>query len=404
LNQRMTQTRRSLSPSRVSDQFKQLRRGNAHAAKEKQVSELVIPIIEGKIPDVRCRAGGVPFNNFDPLTDVTLKHANPDIYYGALPEELSRKVRDELCGRIIPSTQHNLPMVPNFFVETKGPDGSIAVAKRQACYNGAFGARSMHSLKMYGKSPDVYDNKACTVTSTFHDGNLKLYTSHIALSHTSSNRPVYYMNQLGAYSLTGSKRIFIEGVTAYRNMRDWTEEQRSEAIQNANARVEAEANHIEAGALADGGASPAASFVTAVDADEVYTMTQEEYGLPPDEDDVEGQLESDSSDGATSVYTFPAKRSKSKGQHHPRRKRHNADASSSLTSISQDPVGVGATTKQSGTWSWVNGKFQNYHGQDRLKEQHNNPVDVWVYFEGGWPGQKGEKWRWVSATGETKYS
>jgi hypothetical protein len=46
------------------------------------------------------------------------------------PEQLDRRVRDELSGYIIPSTQEDIPIVPNFFLAVKGPDGSAAVAKR----------------------------------------------------------------------------------------------------------------------------------------------------------------------------------------------------------------------------------------------------------------------------------
>src|SRR2546423_1000266 len=63
---------------------------------------------------------------------------NPDIYYGARPEQLDRQVCDVLSGHIIPSTQDDLPIVPNFFL-AKDPEGSLAVAGRQACYDGALG-------------------------------------------------------------------------------------------------------------------------------------------------------------------------------------------------------------------------------------------------------------------------
>jgi hypothetical protein len=59
-------------------------------------------------------------------------------------------VRDALSRHIIPLTQDDLPIVPNFFLEVKGPDGSVAVARRQACYDGALGARGMHELQAYG--------------------------------------------------------------------------------------------------------------------------------------------------------------------------------------------------------------------------------------------------------------
>jgi hypothetical protein len=58
--------------------------------------------------------------NFEPLTDSTLKLGNLDIYYGAQPEQLSRKVGDELVSQIIPSTQPDLPIAPNFFLAVKG--------------------------------------------------------------------------------------------------------------------------------------------------------------------------------------------------------------------------------------------------------------------------------------------
>lgn len=98
------------------------------ASKEKQVSESVIPIIEGMIVDGRCRPGGIPFTNLDPLTDGTPRSGNPDIYS-------TRQVSSF-------TMQHGLPMIaPNFFLAAKGPYGSTAVAKRQAYYDGAFGTR-----------------------------------------------------------------------------------------------------------------------------------------------------------------------------------------------------------------------------------------------------------------------
>jgi hypothetical protein len=56
----------------------------------------VISIVEGDKGDGRCVAGGVLFKNLGPLTDVTLVLGNPDRYYGAQPEQLDRRIRDEL--------------------------------------------------------------------------------------------------------------------------------------------------------------------------------------------------------------------------------------------------------------------------------------------------------------------
>ena len=102
---RLTQPRPSLSPSKFSNrEFRKFKRADAHAYKEKQVSESVILIIEGKIGDTKCRSGGISFANLDYLTDGILKPRNPDLYYGARPEQLDRNVRNELSSQVVPST------------------------------------------------------------------------------------------------------------------------------------------------------------------------------------------------------------------------------------------------------------------------------------------------------------
>ncbi|KAF2272254.1 uncharacterized protein EI97DRAFT_386272 [Westerdykella ornata] len=325
LKQRLAQPRPSLSPSQFSDgEFEKFKRADAHATKEKQVSELVVPIIESKIGDPKCRSGGIPFTNLDPLTDGTLKPGNPDIYYGTRPEQLSRQIRDKLSGHIIPLTQHDLPLAPNFFLAAKGPDGSAAVAKRQACYDSALGARGMHSLQSHGRAELVYDNNAYTVTSTYHDGQLKMYTSHVAAPSTAGGHPEYHMTQLRSFAMTDSVPTCREGVGAYRNLRDWCKYERDAVIKQANER----ANPVEAEApTPDAGASPAPSFVTAVSETEAYTMSQESWtSLNEGSHMPEGFEESDTSIEDVVEYKLPAKRSSKRSKHlQTRRKRRNAE-------------------------------------------------------------------------------
>ncbi|KAK4941007.1 hypothetical protein LTR66_014851 [Elasticomyces elasticus] len=77
------------------------------------------------------------------------------------------------------------PVVPNFFTEGKGPKGRTDVAKRQACYDGAIGARAMLHARSYANGGAmVYDGNAYTITSTYHDGVLRMYTTH----HTEQER------------------------------------------------------------------------------------------------------------------------------------------------------------------------------------------------------------------------
>ncbi|KAA6415829.1 MAG: hypothetical protein FRX48_00547 [Lasallia pustulata] len=204
---------------------------------EKQVTTSVTPTIEGDIRDGRCVAGGIPFTNLDPLTDGTISPGSPDILYGARPEQLNRGIRNELSGHIVPSTQKDLPMAPNFFLAAKGPDGSPAVAERQACYDGALGARGIHSLQSAGRAKPVYDKNAYTITSIYYSGTLKLYTSHLGQPTRPGGRPEYYMNQLNTWGMTGNPETFRQGATAYRNARDWTKEKRDGFIEAANGKA-----------------------------------------------------------------------------------------------------------------------------------------------------------------------
>ncbi|KAF1970594.1 hypothetical protein BU23DRAFT_473853 [Bimuria novae-zelandiae CBS 107.79] len=274
INEILAQPRPSLSPSKFGEEdYERFVQADADASKEKQVSELVIPLLEGRIEDAKCRSGGIPFTNLEPLTDGTLKPGNPDIYYGARPEQLSKEVRTELGSYIIPSTQHDLPMVPNFFLAAKGPDGSLAVAGRQACYDGALGARGMASLESYGQGEQDYGS-AYAISSIYHGGQLKMYTSHIAQPSSPGGRPEYYMNQLRSFAMTDTVDTFRQGAGAYRNLRDWAKEQRDDLIRQANERaaladVETPTNDNDAGT------SPALSFVTAASETEAYTMSQE---------------------------------------------------------------------------------------------------------------------------------
>jgi hypothetical protein len=206
----------------------------------------VISIIEGEIRDAKCVLEGILFTNLDHLTNGILVPGNPDLYYGARPEQLDRRVRDELSGHIIPSIRDDLPIAPNFLLAAKGPDGSLAVAGRQASYDGTLGARGQLSLQSYGEDEPVYNNNAHTITLIYHGGQLKMYTSHPTQPASPGGRPEYCMTQLRSFAMTDTANTFRQGAAAFRNMRDWAKEQRDNAITCANER----ANDSQAGALA----------------------------------------------------------------------------------------------------------------------------------------------------------
>ena len=59
---------------------------------------------------------------------------------------------ENLSSSIIPTKHPNVPVAPNLFLEAKGLDGSADVVRRQACYDGAYGARGMHKLQNYSEA------------------------------------------------------------------------------------------------------------------------------------------------------------------------------------------------------------------------------------------------------------
>ncbi|KAL2369801.1 hypothetical protein RJZ57_005781 [Blastomyces gilchristii] len=235
INERLAQSRASLSLSKFSeDHFEDFQEVDAYASKKKPITTSVIPILDGDVGDAKCVEGDYLFGNLAPLTDGTLAWAKPDHFYGARPEQLDHQIRNKLSDHIIPSMQDDLPMVPNFFLEAKGPDGSLAVATRQACYDGALGARGMHALQSYQQDRSTYDNSAYTLSSTYHGGTLKLYTTHLTEPEGPGRRPEYIMTQLKGWSLTSDLGTFRQGACAYRNGRDWAKEKRDEFIRTAN--------------------------------------------------------------------------------------------------------------------------------------------------------------------------
>ncbi|EZF28726.1 hypothetical protein H101_07595 [Trichophyton interdigitale H6] len=207
-------------------EFQIFEREDTNASKEKLVTTTVLPIINGDISDSKCVGGDYLFGNLAPLTDGTLVNAKPDYFVGARPEQLKPEIRNEL---------NNLSQSAT--TPKGGPDGSSAVATRQACYNGALGARGIYKLQSYGQEP-IFDNNAYTITSTYQAGQLKLYTTHPAAPQESDGRPEYIMTSLRSFAMTDSLDTFRKGATAYRNARDWAKEQRDEFIKSANERHE----------------------------------------------------------------------------------------------------------------------------------------------------------------------
>ena len=237
INERLKEPRSSLSPSRFSDEaFDKFVRNNSRALNEDALMSDVFPAVQGttRIPSAK----NLIFGNLEPLTHGYLVKAKPDFYDGTRPEQIKLRIRKELQSYITPATQGQAPALPNFFTEAKGPDRSAAVAKRQACFDGALGARGIHRLRSFGADPAlVYDENAYTITSTYIDGTLKLYTTHPTRASNMKDSPEYHMTQLRSFAMTDTAERFREGASAFRNARDWAKTQRDELIAVANGRV-----------------------------------------------------------------------------------------------------------------------------------------------------------------------
>ena len=231
----MIQRRASLSPSRSSDaSFKSFRNAVCETHDEADVVATVFPRVIGK---GRPPAGrDVQFGHMTPLTPKIVK-AKPDYYEGIRPGLGNRTVQERLDRSIVPSEREGVPILPTFFVEAKGPDGTISVAQRQLRHDGALGSRAMHSVQTLGRK-ERYDNKAYTASALIDGGgHLDMFTHHMT-QPLGRNTPAHtHMTPIGSWGLTHSPQVFREGRTALRNASDKAFQHRERAIQGANRRL-----------------------------------------------------------------------------------------------------------------------------------------------------------------------
>ncbi|TWU72926.1 hypothetical protein ED733_000706 [Metarhizium rileyi] len=229
--------RASLSPSQFTQEaFQDFKSKNTRIIFESDVMTTILPIICG---DSRIHSQqNVLFTELEPITSTKAVKPKPDLFDGAFLEEINKDVRDDpaLRPKIIPTKHHSLPVASNFFMEVKGPDGNASVAQRQACYDGAYGARAMHALQNHGKAQLEYDENAYAYSSTYHPatGTLQLYAHHVIGPADTGGRPGYHMTQLDTWGMTGNIDTFRHGATAFRNTRDLARRHRDHFIKAAN--------------------------------------------------------------------------------------------------------------------------------------------------------------------------
>ncbi|KAF4513220.1 hypothetical protein G6O67_000518 [Ophiocordyceps sinensis] len=181
----------------------------------------------------------VLFTGVTPVTNKSASRPKPDFFDGALLRDIAEEIRNDpaLRSTVIPTRHPTIPVAPNLFLEVKRPEGHHSVAQRQSCFDGTYGARSMHALQTYGDTEPAYDGNAYTYSSTYCEGSLKLYAHHITAPTTSLGRPEYHMSYIDGWQMTGNMDTFRRGAAAFRNIRDLAKRHRDSFIQAANARA-----------------------------------------------------------------------------------------------------------------------------------------------------------------------
>lgn len=231
----LVQPRASLSPSRSSEgSYKSFVRAVGNAENEDAVMSRVFP-------KIRARKGPPSGQNvqFGHITALAPKmvDAKPDYYEGNRPGPGNRNLRERLDKSIVPSSRKELPFLPTFFVEAKGPDGTIAVAERQVRHDGALGARAMHSVQSLGRR-EKYKGKAHTASAILHGkGHLDMFTHHMTQPRGHGTPVHTHMTPIGSWSLTNSPQTLREGRTAFRNTSEKAQQHREHAIQGAHRRL-----------------------------------------------------------------------------------------------------------------------------------------------------------------------
>ena len=234
-NEALIQPRPSLSPSRMSDgHYDRFVKAIDEAENEAEVMSHVFPKIVGN-PRYPSRQN-VPLGNLDRLAD-DIVVPQPDYYEGDHPGWGNRQLRRQLETSIVPSSHKHYPFLPNFFAEAKCPDGSLAVAQRQACHDGALGARAMHRVENLGRRGEVFDNKARTTSVIYHGaGNLDLFSHHLSQPRVHETPSKTHMTPLRSFNLADTPGSFRQGVGAFRNASDYAHQHRKESIENAHRR------------------------------------------------------------------------------------------------------------------------------------------------------------------------
>ncbi|KAL6410310.1 hypothetical protein AUP68_06727 [Ilyonectria robusta] len=228
--------RASISSQTQKSVFSKFKRQNG-AATETTVMTRVIPIIEGNGNFFNCQDARL--TNLFSMTNGGTVALQPDYFDGARMRAIHEKVQNDLSTVIISTHDENIPVAANFFLEAKSTKGNPLVGKRQACIGGANGSRAMQALASYGEAELVYDNNAYAFSATYQagDGLLQLYAHHTAPPTKTDGKPNYHMTLLKTFVMRENLEMYIQGITAFTNLRHLAKRYRNRFIRMANSRA-----------------------------------------------------------------------------------------------------------------------------------------------------------------------
>lgn len=236
----LAQERSSNSVETISDDyFREFQRVVKQAHVETKVMKFIYPYLRGdaRVDNAHIGQQNRVCANWEKLTDEKLVIPQPDLFDGI--NELSYpQLRSELPKSIVPA-DNNSPSLPNLFAEFKSPKGTSGCAERQACYDGALGARGIHRARNYGMEPgeEMYDNKAYTISFTYVGGTLAAFLHFISKRRDPADDLQYKMHLLDGWHLRGNMDQLKKGITAFRNARDMARRIREEVARIASAKV-----------------------------------------------------------------------------------------------------------------------------------------------------------------------
>ncbi|KAK3350462.1 hypothetical protein B0H65DRAFT_398951, partial [Neurospora tetraspora] len=224
--------RPSLEPSVYPDKRVQYYiNKNAKALTELGTERGFVPAILGEceLPE----GSNITWSNLSSMTKDQTVAPQPDLYYGLPVDDIDMSLRERIGSLIIPYIRDGAPGAPYLVFETKGPEGSFEVLKRQATYGSAAAARAQFALENFGLDQPVYDNRVLAHAWTFFSspGDLTHYGVRVSAPRPGTSRPGYHMTHIKRYRLTESYEQYRAGLTAFRNCRD-------EAYKAAQARLD----------------------------------------------------------------------------------------------------------------------------------------------------------------------